>query len=106
MWAVGALAWELLTGRPLFGDSFSDEDVMMALLGFKPLPFEADPSLWVLFTESQVISFHAQPHERPMQRDYVPIASRGLLCCPEEIMCPALNHDVVGALISPWIGSC
>lgn len=55
MWAVGALAWELLTGRPLFGDAFSDEDVVMALLGFKPLPFEADPSLWVLFTESQVI---------------------------------------------------
>lgn len=54
MWAVGALAWELLTGRPLFGDNFSDEDVVMALLGFKPLPFEADPSLWVLFTESQV----------------------------------------------------
>ena len=54
MWAVGALAWELLTGRPLFGDAFSDEDVVMALLGFKPLPFEADPSLWVLFTESQV----------------------------------------------------
>ncbi|CAK0761588.1 hypothetical protein CVIRNUC_002875 [Coccomyxa viridis] len=53
MWAVGALAWELLTGRPLFGDAFSDEDVVMALLGFKPLPFEADPSLWVLFTESQ-----------------------------------------------------
>ena len=56
MWAVGALAWELLTGRPLFGDAFSDEDVVMALLGFKPLPFEADPSLWVLFTESQVIN--------------------------------------------------
>ena len=56
MWAVGALAWELLTGRPLFGDNFSDKDVMMALLGFKPLPFEADPSLWVLFTESQVLS--------------------------------------------------
>ena len=54
MWAVGALAWELLTGRPLFGEAFSDEDVVMALLGFKPLPFEADPSLWVLFTESQV----------------------------------------------------
>ena len=62
MWAVGALAWELLTGRPLCGDSFSDEDVMMALLGFKPLPFEADPSLWVLFTESQVLSFPIQPH--------------------------------------------
>ena len=55
MWAVGALAWELLTGRPLFGDNFSDEDVVMVLLGFKPLPFEADPSLWVLFTESQVL---------------------------------------------------
>jgi hypothetical protein len=27
MWAVGVLAWELLTGRPLFGDSYSDEQV-------------------------------------------------------------------------------
>ena len=26
----------------------------MALLGFKPLPFEADPSLWVLFHDPQV----------------------------------------------------
>lgn len=54
MWAVGACAWELLTGRPLFGDNFSDEDVIMALLGVKPLPFEADPSLWVLFHDPQV----------------------------------------------------
>ena len=64
MWAVGALAWELLTGRPLFGDAFSDEDVVMALLGFKPLPFEADPSLWVLFTESQVINCIHALHPR------------------------------------------
>lgn len=55
MWAVGACAWELLTGRPLFGDNFSDDDVIMALLGVKPLPFEADPSLWVLFHDPQVI---------------------------------------------------
>ncbi|EIE24646.1 hypothetical protein COCSUDRAFT_46891 [Coccomyxa subellipsoidea C-169] len=54
MWAVGACAWELLTGRPLFGDNFSDEDVVMALLGVKPLPFEADPSLWVLFHDPQM----------------------------------------------------
>lgn len=26
----------------------------MALLGVKPLPFEADPSLWVLFHDPQV----------------------------------------------------
>jgi len=65
MWAVGALAWELLTGRPLFGDNFSDKDVVMVLLGFKPLPFEADPSLWVLFTESQVLpSYSMRTHMR------------------------------------------
>ncbi len=56
MWAVGACAWELLTGRPLFGDNYSDNDVVMALLGVKLLPFEADPSLWVLFHDPQVIS--------------------------------------------------
>ena len=27
VWAAGVLAWELLTGRPLFGDSVSDEQV-------------------------------------------------------------------------------
>lgn len=54
MWAVGVVAWELLTGSRLFGDNFTDEDVVMVLLGFKPLPFEADPSLWVLFHDPQV----------------------------------------------------
>ncbi len=58
MWAVGACAWELLTGRPLFGDNYSDHDVVMALLGVKLLPFEADPSLWVLFHDPQVTSSH------------------------------------------------
>ena len=88
MWAVGALAWELLTGRPLFGDSFSDEDVVMALLGFKPLPFEADPSLWVLFTESQVQSLIAQP-------------LRWLLgvCIRAHVQEPPLFADCSGALV-------
>lgn len=82
MWAVGVLAWELLTGRPLFGDSFCDEDVVMALLGFKPLPFEADPSLWVLFTESQVTLLIAQPltwlHGGCIR---IPIEEPPFLCC-------------------------
>ena len=29
------------------------EQVVLALLGFRPLPFEADPSLWVLFHDPQ-----------------------------------------------------
>lgn len=54
MWAVGVVAWELFTGRPLFGDNFADEQVAAMLLGFRPLPFESDPSLWVLFRDAKV----------------------------------------------------
>eukprot|EP00884_Botryococcus_braunii_P011943 jgi/Botrbrau1/2074/Bobra.0047s0036.2 len=53
MWAVGAVAWELFTGRPLFGENFADEQVAAMLLGFRPLPFESDPSLWVLFRDAK-----------------------------------------------------
>ena len=54
VWSAGVLAWELLTGRPLFGPHYSDADVAAMLIGLKPLPFELDPSLWVLFCDSQV----------------------------------------------------
>ena len=33
VWAAGVLAWELLTGRPLFGDSVSDEQVRVRVCG-------------------------------------------------------------------------
>jgi serine/threonine protein kinase len=75
MWAVGVVAWELLTGSPLFGDTFTDEDVVMVLLGFKPLPFETDPSLWVLFNDPKVspcFSWHrCQAAEEPAGRTMV-----------------------------------
>ena len=60
VWAVGLLAWEAFAGRPLFGEAaadgssaatMSDEQVAAALLGFRKLPFEADPSLWVSFAD-------------------------------------------------------
>ena len=60
VWAVGLLAWEAFSGRPLFGEAaadgtsaatMSDEQVAAALLGFRKLPFEADPSLWVAFAD-------------------------------------------------------
>ena len=60
IWGVGLLAWEAFSGRPLLGDAaadgssaatMSDEQVAAALLGFRKLPFEADPSLWVSFAD-------------------------------------------------------
>ena len=60
VWAVGLLAWEAFSGRPLFGEvaadgssaaTMSDEQVAAALLGFRKLPFESDPSLWVSFAD-------------------------------------------------------
>ena len=60
VWAVGLLAWEAFAGRPLFGEAaadgssaatMSDEQVAAALLGFRKLPFEADPSMWVSFAD-------------------------------------------------------
>ena len=54
MWALGAVAWEAFTGKPLFGDQFSDADVMAMLLGQQQLPFERDPSLFVLFSDPEV----------------------------------------------------
>ena len=42
-----------MTGVPLFGPSYSDEQVAAMLLGFGKLPFEADPSLWVGFRDAR-----------------------------------------------------
>ena len=44
----------------------------MALLGFKPLPFEADPSLWVLFHDPQVRTY---PQAASRQHVTAPAAS-------------------------------
>lgn len=53
-WALGVIAWEVFTGRPLFSDSYTDAEVLEMLLGQKQLPFEQDPSMWVLFDDPQV----------------------------------------------------
>ena len=53
VWAAGVLAWELMTGAPLFGPGASDEQVAAMLLGFRKLPFESDPSLWVGFRDAR-----------------------------------------------------
>lgn len=33
MWALGCIAFELLTGRQVFGSQYSDEEVMSMLIG-------------------------------------------------------------------------
>ena len=54
MWCLGLVAWHVFTGQALFGKAFSDEQVINILLGYSPLPFESDPSMWCLFNDSQV----------------------------------------------------
>ncbi|KAK9817191.1 hypothetical protein WJX72_010853 [[Myrmecia] bisecta] len=80
VWAIGVVAWELFTGRQLFADNFSDEDVMAMLLGLKALPFEADPSLWVLFRDSQAANLvkgllQRQPEDRLLIRELLSAAA-------------------------------
>ena len=41
-------------GRPLFEGPLTDSDILGMLLGIRPLPFEEDPTLWVLFSHHQV----------------------------------------------------
>lgn len=33
MWALGCIAFELLSGREIFGDQYSEEEIMSMLLG-------------------------------------------------------------------------
>ena len=53
MWALGCLVWEVCTGSPLFDPTTADEDILAALTGDAPLPFEAHKALWLTFEEAQ-----------------------------------------------------
>ncbi|KAL0019157.1 hypothetical protein WJX79_001466 [Trebouxia sp. C0005] len=46
MWALGVLGYEMMTGQPLFGTQYSNNDVIAMLLGYRKLPFEANLSCW------------------------------------------------------------
>jgi len=46
MWALGLIFWEVLVGEPLFGQKYTEEEVMAMLLGISPLPFERVPQMW------------------------------------------------------------
>jgi len=47
MWALGAIAFEILTGRGLFSrKNYTDNDVINMLLGFENLPSESQPAFW------------------------------------------------------------
>ncbi len=54
VWSLGALAWELYVGEPLFGPQYSDAQVKGALCGDVPLPFERYRSLWNAIGDVQV----------------------------------------------------
>ena len=41
MWSVGVIAYELMTARPAFPAHMAKDDVIAALLGKQPLPWEA-----------------------------------------------------------------
>ncbi|KAK9822075.1 hypothetical protein WJX74_005220 [Apatococcus lobatus] len=69
MWALGLLAWHIFTGQPLFGNGLSDGLLVSILLGYHPLPFETDPSIWCLFEDAQAANIVRsllirQPDER------------------------------------------
>ena len=47
MWALGAIAFEVFTGRGLFSrKNYTDNDVVNMLLGFDNLPSESQPAFW------------------------------------------------------------
>ncbi|DBA72050.1 TPA: hypothetical protein ACH3X2_010784 [Trebouxia sp. C0005] len=47
MWALGAIAFEIFTGRGLFSrKNYTDNDVINMLLGFENLPSESQPAFW------------------------------------------------------------
>ena len=47
MWAVGAIAFEIFTGRAYFSrQAYSDSDIISMLLGFDPLPSESQAAFW------------------------------------------------------------
>ncbi|KAL0037531.1 hypothetical protein WJX77_001281 [Trebouxia sp. C0004] len=47
MWALGAIAFEIFTGRGLFSRrNYTDNDVINMLLGFENLPSESQPAFW------------------------------------------------------------
>lgn len=53
MWSLGCMVWEACTGEPLFPATMSEDDIMTALVGDGPLPFEKHRVLWMAFEEDQ-----------------------------------------------------
>ncbi|KAL0035895.1 hypothetical protein WJX77_006910 [Trebouxia sp. C0004] len=45
MWALGVLAYEMFAGEALFQPKYSEQEVVAMLLGYKPLPWEANPAM-------------------------------------------------------------
>ncbi|KAL0020940.1 hypothetical protein WJX79_002678 [Trebouxia sp. C0005] len=45
MWALGVLAYEMFAGEALFHPRYSEQELVAMLLGYKPLPWEANPAM-------------------------------------------------------------
>lgn len=50
MWSFGMVAWEAIMGEHMLQE-FTDEEVQLMLLGQRPLPYEADPNMWMAVKE-------------------------------------------------------
>jgi len=46
LWPLGLIFWEVLVGEPLFGKTYTEEEIMAMLVGLSPFPFDKDPGLW------------------------------------------------------------
>ena len=46
VWAIGVLAFEMMSGKPLFPPGSTPAQVKQILLGQLPFPHEEDPDVW------------------------------------------------------------
>lgn len=60
VWALGVIAYEVLCGQRLFNKDMNQAEVVSMMLGYTPLPFEANPALFQ--------SMNAPPNAQNMLR--------------------------------------
>lgn len=74
MWSVGVIAYELLTAAPAFPRTMAKEDVVAALLGKQPLPWEVAPAATLrklLRLKGAILQcLNRNPAKRPSAADF------------------------------------